>query len=136
MTVEALLHQRERRLVTVPINKTLKATDALMRSQDVDAVVITDFCATEGEAVLGVVTRQDVADALTGQGITKASKSIAKLKTNSLVYCDVKEPLPDLIGMMRKHSAHYAVVMDHHSVVGLIGASEVLSSGKSETVSS
>jgi signal-transduction protein with cAMP-binding, CBS, and nucleotidyltransferase domain len=128
MNIEALLRQRERQVVRVPMNKTLKATDLLMRSKNVDAVVVTDFCATEGEAVLGVVTRQDVDDAMANQDTASFSRPIAKLKTDKLVYCDVKEPLPDLAGMMLKRAAHFAVVMDHHSVVGLIDASEILSS--------
>ena len=129
MTVEVLLSQRDRRVVTVPMNKTLKATVTLMRSENVDAVVITDICATEGEAVFGVLTRQDVIDALADYGLAAFAKPVSKLKTGNLVYCDVKLPVSRLIAMMQERAARYAVVMDHDSLVGLVNVSDILFSG-------
>jgi CBS domain-containing protein len=132
MIVEALLHHHHRRVVTVPMDKTLKATVALMRSQNVDAVVIMDFCATEGEAVFGVLTRQDVINAVADHGLEAFAMPVSKLRTSSPVYCDVKQGLSQLVGMMRERSARHAIVMDRDCVAGLIDASDILFSGHSE----
>lgn len=133
MIVEALLRQRDRRVVTVSMNKTLKAAATLMRSENVDAVVITDYCATEGEAVFGVLTRQDITKALADHGLEAFDRPVSKLRTTSLVYCDVKQPVPKLISMMQERAARHAVVMDRDSLVGLIDASDILFSENAAT---
>ena len=125
-TIEGLLRQRARRVVTVRRDKTLQATVALMRQEDVDAVVIADFCATEGEGVWGVLTRQNVIEAVADRGLAAFAAPVGSLKTGGSVYCDVGHPIDDLVDRMRQRAARHAVVMDHDSVIGVIEASEIL----------
>ena len=125
-TVEALLRQRPRQVVTVPMDKTLQATVTLMRQKDVDAVVIVDFCATEGEGVWGVLSRQNVIDALADRGLAAFTAPIGSLKTSGPAYCEVKQSLDELVNAMRQRGARHAVVMDRDMVVGVIDACEIL----------
>ena len=44
--------------MTVPMTNSLQSAMALMRKQRIDAVAVIDRCATEGEVVLGLLTRR------------------------------------------------------------------------------
>lgn len=126
MRVEAMLRHRGARLVSVPMGESLRSTVALMRSEQVDAVVVTDRCATEGEAVLGLLTRGDVIDALADHGLAAFAMPVAKLAGGRLVMCDVGETVPGLIATMRERGAGHALVMDREQAVGLIDVSDIL----------
>ena len=130
MIVEAMLHHRGPRIVSVPMNKSLQGTVALMRAEQVDAVVVFDRCATEGEAVLGLLTRQDIIDALADHGIAAFTMPVAKLIKGPFVICDIGEDLPSLISTMRERAAHHALVMDREQAIGLIDVSDILFFGQ------
>ena len=99
---------------------------ALMRKERVDAVAVIDRCATEGEVVLGLLTRRAVFDAMTDHGAAALSMTVAKLIGDGLVFCDIDEGLPVLITRMRERAAHHAVVMDREQAVGVIDVSDIL----------
>jgi CBS domain-containing protein len=126
MSLKAMLHSRAPRVVTVPMTNSLQATITLMRTQRLDAVAVIDRCATEGEAVLGLLTRQAVFDALADHGIAALGMQVADLVGSGLVLCDIDEALPALIARMREQAAHHALVMDREQAIGVIDVSDIL----------
>jgi signal-transduction protein with cAMP-binding, CBS, and nucleotidyltransferase domain len=111
------------RIVTVPMTNSLQSAMTLMRTERVDAVLVIDRCATEGEVVLGLLTRRAVCDALADHGVAALAMKVADL---GLVVCDVREALPALIMRMRERAAHHAVVMDREQAIGVIDVSDIL----------
>lgn len=130
MTVETVLRLRGARIISVGMDRSLQAAVALMREEDVDALVVIDRCATEGDSVLGLLTRQDVTDAVADHGMDAFALPVGRLIKGRLVMCDVAEELPELISAMRERSAQYALVMDREQAIGLIGASDILFFGQ------
>ncbi|MCF3946782.1 CBS domain-containing protein [Acidiphilium sp. AL] len=135
MIVETMLRHRGPRIVSLSMDKTLQAAVTLMRAEQVDAVVVIDRCATEGEAVLGVLTRQDVTDAVADHGAAAFAMPVAKLIKGRLVVCDIGEELPTLIEMMRERAAQHALVMDREQAIGLIDVSDILFFGQGTAAS-
>ncbi|HEY1858004.1 CBS domain-containing protein [Acidocella sp.] len=126
MSLTAILHARPARVVTVPMTHSLQAAMALMRKERVDAVLVNDRCATEGEVVLGLLTRRAVFDAITDHGPAALSMKVADLMDGGLVFCDIDEGLPALIARMRERAAHHVVVMDREQAIGVIDVSDIL----------
>lgn len=126
MSLTAILHSRPARVVTVPMTSSLQSAMTLMRTERVDAVAVIDRCATEGEVLLGLLTRRAVFDAMTDHGAAALAMPVAKLIGDGLVFCDIDEGLPVLITRMRERAAHHAVVMDREQAVGVIDVSDIL----------
>jgi CBS domain-containing protein len=132
MSLTAILHSRTLRVVTVPMTHSLQSAMTLMRTERVDAVPVVDRCATEGEVVLGLLTRRAVCDALADHGAAALTMKVADLIGDGLVVCDVREALPALITRMRERAAHYAVVMDREQAIGVIDVSDILFFGAAD----
>ena len=126
MSLSAILHSRPSRVVTVPMTNSLQSAMTLMRTERVDAVPVIDRCATEGEVVLGLLTRRAVFDALTDHGPAALAMKVADLIDDGLVFCDIGEGLPALITRMRERAAHHVVVMDREQAIGVIDVSDIL----------
>ena len=126
MSLKAMLHSRPSRVVTVPMTNSLQSAMALMRTECLDAVAVIDRCATEGEVVLGLLTRKAVFDVLVDHGTAALSMPVANLVGSGLVLCDIDEALPALIARMHERAAHHALVMDREQAIGVIDVSDIL----------
>jgi predicted transcriptional regulator len=126
MSLSAIIHARSLRVVTVPMTHSLQSVMRLMRAECVDAVPVIDHCATEGEVVLGLITRRAVCDALADHGPAALTMKVADLLEDGMVFCDVREALPSLVTRMRDRAAHHAVVMDREQAIGVINVSDIL----------
>ena len=93
MSLSAIIYARSLRVVTVPMTHSLQSVMRLMRAECVDAVPVIDHCATEGEVVLGLITRRAVCDALADHGPAALTMKVADLLEDGMVFCDVREAL-------------------------------------------
>jgi CBS domain-containing protein len=108
------------------MTSSLQSAMTLMRSERVDAVAVIGRCATEGEVMLGLLTRRAVFDALTDHGAAALAMPVAKLIGDGSVFCDIGEGVPALTTRMHERAAHHAVVMDREQAIGVIDVSDIL----------
>ncbi len=68
MKIETILTQIAPSRVSMHMEKPLRAALKLMETEGVEVLVVTDHCATEGEAVLGLLIRSDAEEAVAARG--------------------------------------------------------------------
>lgn len=126
MKIEAILLGSTPCRTSVHMTKPLQTAVDLMRADATDAVVVTDHCATEGEAVFGLLTRQDVDDALAAHGAAALRMPIGKVAKGRFVVCDKGSLLADVISMMERNAAPHTLVMDREQLVGLLAGPDIV----------
>lgn len=126
MRLEAVLHYSGPCHASADIKKTLQVAVDLMRAEATDAILVTDHCATEGQAVFGLLTREHVIDAIATYGMAAFAMPVFKFAKGRLVVCDKGELLSDVVALMKQRSAFHALVMDREQAIGLVAVSDIL----------
>lgn len=125
MKIETVLTQIAPCRVSMHMEKPLRAALKLMEREDVEVLVVTDHCATEGEAVLGLLVRSDVEKAVAAQGAAVLDSTVSRFISGRFVVCDKAEYLHDAMQMIERHAASHMLVMDRESMVGLVAHRQV-----------
>lgn len=125
MILEGVLLDRPARRVAVRMDQTLGQALARMQTEQVDAVIVTDHCATEGVAVLGVCSRSDADDAVGKHGAAAFAMPVGQFALRRLAVCDVKDRLREVANELEARSVEHVLVMDCEQTLGLLDASDV-----------
>lgn len=126
MKIKSVLGQLGQRLISISMTQPLHVAIQLMDAERVDAVLVTDHCATEGLAVLGLLTRKDADGAIKLHGRNAFAMPISRLTAARFVVCDQGEPLTIVISLIESRSADHVLVMDREQTVSLINAPDIL----------
>ncbi|MBU6419791.1 MAG: CBS domain-containing protein [Proteobacteria bacterium] len=120
MKIEAILAQIPVRRVCMNMEMPLRAAMKLMEKEKVEALVVTDHCATEGEAVLGLLALEDAKAAVAARGPSILDARISRFVSDRYVVCDKGEMLPDAVKMIEGRAASHMLVMDRDAMIGLV----------------
>ncbi len=126
MNVEAILSHLGVRLVSASMAVSLQKAVELMRAENVDVLLVTDDCATEGRAVFGLLTTETVVDAVAAHGIGAYAMPISRFSGGRLVVCDFRDELTAVISMMERQSVRHVLAMDREQAVGLMSIADIL----------
>jgi predicted transcriptional regulator len=125
MKLETVLTQIAPCRVSMHMEKPLRAALKLMQTEGVECLVVTDHCATEGEAVLGLLARSDAEEALVAQGAAVLDSTVARFVSGRFVVCDKGEHLHDAIEMIERRAASHMLFMGRETMVGLVAHRQV-----------
>lgn len=125
MIIEGVLAERGARLVTVRMEQPLGRALARMEAEAVDAVIVTDHCATEGMAVLGICSQSDVEAAVSKHGSETLEMSVATFAVGHVLVCDAKDRISDVIAELEARSIGHVIVMDREQALAVLSASDL-----------
>jgi signal-transduction protein with cAMP-binding, CBS, and nucleotidyltransferase domain len=125
MKIETVLTQIVPCRVSMHMEKPLRAALKLMEAEGVEVLVVTDHCATEGEAVLGLLARSDAEAAVAAQGVAILDSMVSRFVSSRFVVCDKGEYLHDAMKMIERCAASHILVMDRETMVGLVAHRQV-----------
>lgn len=126
-TVDDILRRKnDTRILTVRQRETLAMAVALMKRENVSALVIKDVCRTEGNVVLGIFSERDVARALATHGAAALGMPVAGVLDRPLASCTLGDTLDQVLRLMDEHQVRLLPVLDGHTLVGVISISDVI----------
>ena len=125
MRIETVLTQIAPCRVSMHMEKPLRAALKLMQTEGVECLVVTDHCATEGEAVLGLLARSDAEEAVIAQGAAVLDLTVSRFVSSRFVVCDKGEYLHDAMEMIERRAASHMLIMDRETMVGLVAHRQV-----------
>ncbi len=125
MKIETVLPQIAPCRVSMRMEKPLRAALKLMETEGVEALVVTDHCATEGEAVLGLLARSDAEEAVAAQGAAALDSTVSRFVSSRFVVCDKGEHLHDAMKMIERRAVSHMLIMDRETMVGLVAHRQV-----------
>lgn len=126
-TVDDILRRKnDTRILTVRQRETLAMAVALMKRENVSALVIKDVCRTEGNVVLGIFSERDVARALAAHGAAALGMPVAGVLDRPLASCTLGDTLDQVLHLMDEHQVRLLPVLDGHTLVGVVSISDVI----------
>lgn len=122
MNVADILRRRtSTRIATVRMNETVATAAALLRAENISALVVKDVCRTEGNVAVGMFTERDVARAIAEHGPAGANLKVsAMISVQQLISCSSTDSLEHVRDLMRDHHIRHLPVIDDHTLVGVI----------------
>ncbi len=126
MRIDAILHRKAKRIVSVAMGTTVATAARLLKSENIGALVVKDTCGTEGEVVLGMLSERDIVRALADRGAAVLSMPVAALMSPAVVTCRPEDDSEVVIGLMQKHDIRHVPVLDRDALIGVVSIRDVL----------
>lgn len=125
MIIEGVLSERGARLVAVRMEQPLSRALARMQTEAVDVVIVTDHCATEGMAVLGICSQRDAEEAIGKHGPKTLEMPVGAFAVGRLVVCDATDRVSDVLAELERRSIEHVLVMDREQAFGVLNVSDL-----------
>lgn len=127
-TVDDILREKKStRVVTVRLRETVATAVALMKRENVSALVVKDVCRTEGNVVVGIFSERDVARALATHGAAALNMPVASSLDRPLARCALRDTVDHVLRLMDEHQVRLLPVLEDHALAGVISISDVIS---------
>jgi CBS domain-containing protein len=126
-SVDDILRQKKgTRIVTVRLREPLAMAVALMKRENVSALVVKDVCRTEGNVVVGIFSERDVARALASHGAAALNMPVSASLDRPLAHCTLRDTVDHVLRLMDEHQVRLLPVLEDHALVGVISISDVI----------
>ena len=127
ITVDDILREkRDTRIVTVRMNETVAMAALIMKRENISSVVVKDVCRTEGNTVVGVFSERDVTRALVDHGAGTPALTVASLIKRPVIFCGLRDSIETVLRLMNEHQVRHLPVMQEHSLLGVISATDLM----------
>lgn len=128
MRIDTVLRTRHPRLVTIRMTETVMAAGRRLRAENIGLLVVKDTCATEGDAILGVVSERDILHAIVDHGAAAMKLPVASLMTTRVVCCELYDSVERALALMRQHHVRHLPVLHDGGLVAVISIRDLLDS--------
>jgi CBS domain-containing protein len=123
---DILREKRNTRILTVRLRETVATAVALMKRENVSALVVKDVCRTEGNVVVGIVSERDVARGLAAHGAAVLEMEVSTFVNRPLASCGLNDSLGTILALMDEHQVRLLPVLQEHTLVGVVSISDVI----------
>jgi CBS domain-containing protein len=126
MRIDTALGDRRGRVIAINMADTVMAAARRLRSENVSVLVVKDTCATEGDAVLGVISERDIVQAIVDHGAASFTKPVSDLMSRAVIFCQADDSVDHAVALMNKHHIRHLPVLDNGALVGVFGIRDVV----------
>lgn len=127
MRIEAALRAKHHRVVAVRMTEAVLTAARRMRDENVGLVVVKDTCATEGDAILGVLTERGILQAIVDHGMHALKLPVSRLMNSTVICCDLHDSVERALTLMRRHRVGHLPVLHDSSLVGVVSMGDLVS---------
>ncbi|MFG1280745.1 CBS domain-containing protein [Xanthobacter autotrophicus] len=127
MTVDDMLRaKRDTRIITLRMHETVADAVLVMKRENISSVIVKDVCRTEGNTVVGVFSERDVTRAVLEHGANTPKVTLAALLKRAVISCSLADSVETVLRLMVEHQVRHLPVMQEHSLVGVISATDLM----------
>lgn len=127
ITVDDILREkRDTRIITLRMHETVADAVLVMKRENISSVIIKDVCRTEGNTVVGVFSERDVTRAVLEHGANTPKVVLASLLKREVISCTLEDTIETVLRLMVEHQVRHLPVMQEHSLVGVISATDLM----------
>lgn len=123
---DILREKRDTRIITVRMQETVSTAARVMQRENISSVVVQDIVDTEGATVIGVFSERDVTRALVEHGSATSALPVATFMRRALISCTQDDTIVTALRLMNEHQVRHLPVMDEHTLVGVISATDLM----------
>jgi CBS domain-containing protein len=122
MTVNAILSNKGRHVVTIEPTATLETAVAVLNERHIGALVVLG----PERRVIGIVSERDVVRALAEQGASALKQPLAQVMTRKVSTCTEADTVSALMEQMTAGKFRHVPVLDQERLVGIISIGDVV----------
>ena len=130
MRLSDILRQRPRRLVSLPPSSSAVEAAALMKSENVGAILVRD----DRGRLLGVLSERNLALAIATQGARLFRSRIGELMSVGGPTAAPQDAIRDVVRVMTERRARHMAVLDGEVVVGVVSVGDLLKARLAEKI--
>ena len=122
MTVQAILSQKGRQVVTMGPKQPLREVCETLTTHKIGAVVLID---AHG-AIAGILSERDIVRALSGQGASALDRAAEDFMSTKVVTCTESETTDQVLGRMTSGRFRHMPVVRGDRLIGVISIGDVV----------
>jgi CBS domain-containing protein len=122
MSVEHILSEKGRDVVTIAPDRTLADAAECLSSRRIGAVVVVDGAG----AVLGIISERDVVRAVADTGAAALNAAVSSRMTEKVVTCGPTSGIDEIMGMMTDGKFRHVPVIEGGRLAGIISIGDVV----------
>jgi CBS domain-containing protein len=122
MTLEHILSEKGREVVTIEPHRTLADAARTLNEKRIGAVVV----ARDDRAVLGILSERDIVRAVAKGGAAALEHSISQHMTGEVVTCGRQVAINELMGLMTQRKFRHVPVVEDGRLYGIVSIGDVV----------
>jgi CBS domain-containing protein len=123
MLIEHILATKGRDVVTVSRTATVADAAAVLRSNRIGAVIVSD---DDGATVSGILSERDIVRVLADHGAQALTQSVTSAMTADVFTCGPTATIEQLMGTMTEHRIRHIPVVTGGRLVGVVSIGDVV----------
>lgn len=122
MSVEKILADKGRNVVTIGPDGTLAEAARTLHEHRIGAVVVVDG----GEAVLGIISERDLVNAVAEWGAVALNGPVSARMTRNVITCGPGAGIDEIMGLMTARKFRHVPIVDGGRLTGIISIGDVV----------
>jgi CBS domain-containing protein len=122
MTVEHILRNKGRSVVTIEPNRTLAEAALLLAERKIGAVVVSDTF----RPVLGILSERDIVRAIATRGPSALQEPVSRSMTEKVITCTGQSAINQVMEIMTDGRFRHVPVIEDGSLVGIVSIGDVV----------
>ena len=121
MSIQGILYEKGRRVITVDRNEGIERAAKLMHKHDIAALPVTD-----GSRVVGILSSREIVDALAEHGSCLTTLRASDLMRRDFIRVSPQESLKRVTALMTRYRATHIPVFSDEHLVGIVSDGDVI----------
>ncbi|WP_112664545.1 CBS domain-containing protein [Microvirga flavescens] len=122
MSVEQILLNKGRNVVTIEPTKTLAQAAELLSSWKIGAVIVADAL----QPVSGIISERDIVRAISNKGASALLEPVSMHMTRQVVTCTKRADIPRIMEIMTTSRIRHVPVVEEGTLIGIISIGDVV----------
>jgi CBS domain-containing protein len=122
MTVDHILLNKGRHVVTIEPNRTLGEAAMLLSERRIGAVVVSEG----GRPVLGILSERDIVRAVAARGATALEEPVSRSMTEKVITCTGHSAINEIMEIMTEGKFRHVPVVEGGHLVGIVSIGDIV----------
>ncbi|WP_046865391.1 CBS domain-containing protein [Microvirga massiliensis] len=122
MTVERILSDKGRAVVTVEPDRTLAEAARLLTEKRIGAVVVSD----KSRPVIGILSERDIVRGIASHGAQILEEPVSRCMTTKVVTCVGHTGVLEVLELMTNGKFRHVPVVEDHQLVGIVSIGDIV----------
>ena len=120
MTVEPILLQKGREVVTISPADSVKSAAARMRERNIAALAVVSC-----DTIVGVISEREIARAFSRHGADLAAMTVSEIVGRGVVTATRNDSLKRIMTLMTRNRAPHVLVIEDGKLAGIVSIGDV-----------
>jgi CBS domain-containing protein len=122
MTVDHILLNKGRNVITIEPSRTLGDAAHLLSERKIGAVVVSDSF----HPVLGILSERDIVNAVANHGAAALQEQVSRFMTGKVMTCTGHSGINELMEMMTAGKFRHIPVVEGSKLVGIVSIGDIV----------